>query len=70
MPEVLVEKNGPVTSVILNRPHAKNAVDRKAAEALVEAFLAFERDEEALVAVFCGSDGAFCAGADLKAVAK
>ena len=70
MTEVLVEKNGPVTSVILNRPHAKNAVDRHAADALVAAFLEFERDEDQLAAVFCGSEGAFCAGADLKAVAK
>ena len=70
MPDVLVEKNGPVTMVVMNRPHAKNAVDRKAADALCEAFLEFERDEDALVAVFCGSEGAFCAGADLKAVAS
>src|SRR5690606_6466407 len=70
MPDVLVEKNGPVTTVVMNRPHAKNAVDRKAADALCEAFLEFERDEDALVAVFCGSEGAFCAGADLKAVAS
>jgi enoyl-CoA hydratase len=70
MTEVLVERNGPVTTVVLNRPYAKNAVDRHAADALVEAFLEFECDEDALVAVFCGSEGAFCAGADLKAVAK
>ncbi|ABS63023.1 Enoyl-CoA hydratase/isomerase [Parvibaculum lavamentivorans DS-1] len=69
MAEVLVEKKGPVTTVILNRPEVKNAVDRAAATALVDAFLAFEEDENALVAVFCGAEGAFCAGADLKAVA-
>jgi enoyl-CoA hydratase len=69
MSEVIVEKNGPVTIVTLNRPHAKNAVDRVAAEALVEAFLAFDADDEALVAVFCGAEGTFCAGADLNAVA-
>ncbi|MEQ8266000.1 MAG: crotonase/enoyl-CoA hydratase family protein [Parvibaculum sp.] len=70
MAEVLVEKNGPVTTVVLNRPEVKNAVDRAAADALVDAFLEFERDEAALVAVFCGAEGAFCAGADLKAVAS
>ncbi|MDO9128022.1 crotonase/enoyl-CoA hydratase family protein [Parvibaculum sp.] len=70
MAEVLVERNGPVTTVILNRPDVKNAVDRAAATALVDAFLDFEQDETALVAVFCGAEGAFCAGADLKAVAS
>lgn len=66
---VRVEKNGPVTTVILHRPHARNAVDRPTAEALTAAFLAFEADEAASVAVFWGAGGAFCAGADLKAVA-
>ncbi|MEH6638455.1 MAG: crotonase/enoyl-CoA hydratase family protein [Porticoccaceae bacterium] len=66
---VLVEKNGPVTTVILNRPEARNAVDRPTAEALAEAFLQFDADEEALVAVFYGANGSFCAGADLKAMA-
>lgn len=66
---VLVEKTGPVTTVILNRPEARNAVDRPTAEALAEAFLQFDADEEALVAVFYGANGSFCAGADLKAMA-
>ena len=68
MAEVVVERNGPVTTVILNRPRAKNAVDRGAAERLAAAFLEFEQDEAALVAVFCGAEETFCAGADLKAV--
>ena len=66
---VRVEKNGPVMTVILHRPQARNAVDRATATALAEAFLAFEADESASVAVFWGEGGAFCAGADLKAVA-
>ncbi len=66
---VKVERNGPVTTVILHRPQARNAVDRPTATALAEAFLAFEADEAASVAVFWGEGGAFCAGADLKAVA-
>ncbi|HUD50089.1 enoyl-CoA hydratase-related protein, partial [Parvibaculum sp.] len=70
MEAVRVEKNGPVTTVILSRPEVKNAVDRPTATALAEAFLAFERDEEALAAVFVGDHGTFCAGADLKAVAQ
>ena len=67
---VLTEKNGPVTTIILNRPEARNAVDRLTAEALVEAFQAFEGDKEARVAVFTGAGGTFCAGADLKAISQ
>ncbi|MEZ0174028.1 MAG: crotonase/enoyl-CoA hydratase family protein [Candidatus Reddybacter sp.] len=63
------EKNGPVTTIILDRPQARNAVDRPTAEALAEAFRQFDADEEALVAVFYGANGTFCAGADLKALA-
>ncbi|MEZ0153369.1 MAG: crotonase/enoyl-CoA hydratase family protein [Candidatus Reddybacter sp.] len=66
---VSIEKNGPVTTIILDRPQARNAVDRPTAEALAEAFRQFDADEEALVAVFYGANGTFCAGADLKALA-
>ncbi|WP_346912504.1 crotonase/enoyl-CoA hydratase family protein [uncultured Roseibium sp.] len=64
---VRVEKNGPVTTVILSRPHARNAVDDDTANRLYEAFLAFDNDPQASVAVFWGEGGAFCAGYDLKA---
>ncbi len=66
---MLVERNGPVTTVILNRPDVRNAVDRPTAEALASAFLDFEHDEHAQVAVLWGAGGTFCAGADLKGVA-
>ena len=69
MEAVRVEKNGPVTTVILNRKDVRNAVDRPTAAALADVFLAFEKDDEALIAVFAGDHGTFCAGADLKAVA-
>ncbi|MGH6870730.1 MAG: crotonase/enoyl-CoA hydratase family protein [Rhizomicrobium sp.] len=67
---VHVERKGPVTTVILDRPAARNAVDRPTAEALANAFLEFERDENACAAVLCGAGGTFCAGADLKGVAE
>jgi enoyl-CoA hydratase len=67
---VHVETSGPVTTVILSRPQAKNAVDRPTAEALADAFRAFDADDEARVAVLWGDHGTFCAGADLKAVAR
>jgi enoyl-CoA hydratase len=67
---VYVEKEGPVMTVILSRPEVRNAVDRQTAAALAEAFRIFEADEQALVAVFSGDHGHFCAGADLKKLAE
>src|SRR5258707_2775831 len=66
---VLVERDGPVTVVSINRPHCRNAVDGLTARKLFDAFRAFDADETASVAVFTGTGGYFCAGADLKAVA-
>jgi enoyl-CoA hydratase len=63
------EKNGEITTVVIDRKERRNAVDRETALALADAFRAFEADEEAKVAVLFGDHGAFCAGADLKAVA-
>ncbi len=68
-PTVRVETRGPVTTVILTRGGVRNAVDRATAEALAEAFRAFDADERASVAVLYGDHGTFCAGADLKAIA-
>lgn len=65
---VRVEKRGPVTTVILDRPHVRNAVNGPTALALYEAFDEFDRDESASVAVLWGDHGTFCAGADLKAI--
>ncbi|HYX83216.1 MAG TPA: crotonase/enoyl-CoA hydratase family protein [Gemmatimonadales bacterium] len=67
---VRVEKSGPVTTIVLNRPEVRNAVDRATALALAEAFRVFEQDETALVGVLSGDHGHFCAGADLKAIAE
>ncbi|MEU8357981.1 crotonase/enoyl-CoA hydratase family protein [Nonomuraea sp. NPDC048882] len=64
---VRVERRGPVTTVVLSRPEARNAVDRKTADALTGAFRDFE-DSDADVAVLWGEGGTFCAGADLKAL--
>lgn len=67
---VIIERDGPVTTVIHNRPEARNAVDPESAEALCEAFLAFDRDPAQSVAVFWGAGGTFCAGFDLKYAAS
>ena len=63
---VNVEKSGPVTTIIIDRPEARNAVDPATAEALFAAFEDFGRDPEASVAVFYGEGNCFCAGWDLK----
>src|SRR5688572_5738310 len=65
-PKILVETAPPVTTIIINRPQVKNALDNEAAHALAAAMRAFERDAAARVAVLTGAGGAFCAGADLK----
>ncbi|WP_433758851.1 crotonase/enoyl-CoA hydratase family protein [Nocardia sp. CA-135398] len=65
---VRIERNGPVTTVILHRPEARNAVDGPTAAALVDAFREFDADPDAAVAVLWGEGGTFCAGADLKAL--
>jgi enoyl-CoA hydratase len=64
---VRVERHGPVTTVILDRPEARNAVNGPTAAGLFEAFEQFDRDDSASVAVLWGDHGTFCAGADLKA---
>jgi enoyl-CoA hydratase len=68
--EVETVKQGPVTTIVLNRPEVKNAVDRKTADQLADAFRAFEKDPEAYAGVLWGAGGCFCAGADLGAVAS
>jgi enoyl-CoA hydratase len=66
---VLVDREGAVTIISINRPQVRNAVDGATARKLYDAFLAFDADEDASVAVFTGTGGCFCAGADLKKVA-
>lgn len=68
--DVLVERNGPVTTVIINRPEARNACLVSTVKALHDAFMDFEADDTAKVAVLTGQGGAFCAGADLKELAS
>jgi enoyl-CoA hydratase len=63
---VAVERNGPVTTVILDQPEVRNAVDGATALALADAFRAFDADDEARVGVLWGAGGTFCAGANLK----
>jgi enoyl-CoA hydratase/carnithine racemase len=70
MDPLLVERDGPVTVVTINRPERRNAVDSVCADRLRQAFEAFDADDEQSVAVLTGAGGTFCAGADLKAVSE
>ena len=65
---IRIEKDGAVWTVIHDRPQARNAMDPASADALTAAFLDFDADEDAAVAVLYGAGGAFCAGWDLKYV--
>ncbi|KQS03608.1 enoyl-CoA hydratase [Sphingomonas sp. Leaf357] len=65
-PKVLVETVGPVTTIIINRPEHRNAVDGETALLLRQAFVDFDADDNASVAVLCGTGSSFCAGYDLK----
>lgn len=66
---VRVDTNGPVFVVTITRPDRRNAADAATANALEQAFEAFENDSTASVAILTGQDGYFCAGADLQALA-
>ncbi len=65
---IRVQREGPVTTVTIDRPESRNAVDGPTAEALAAAFRGFDADDDAAVAVLTGAGGTFCAGADLKAI--
>ena len=68
--KVIVEKKAAVTTIIINRPEVRNAVDPPTAEALTDAFREFEADGDAKVAVLTGADNFFCGGYDLKSVSN
>ncbi len=63
---VRIEKKDKVWTIIHSRPEARNAMDPKSADDLYDAFIEFEKDNNACVAVFWGEGGSFCAGWDLK----
>jgi enoyl-CoA hydratase len=67
---VLYETRGAVAIVTINRPEARNAINRAVREGIFAAFERFEADPEAQVAILTGAgDRAFCAGMDLKEAA-
>jgi enoyl-CoA hydratase len=64
--KILVDHDGPVATITINRPQARNALDNEAARGLADALRAVERNGDVRIAVLTGAGGAFCAGADLK----
>ena len=70
MSTVSVERDDRICIVTIERPERRNAVDGATARALYDAFKAFDADEGLDVAILQGRGGAFCAGADLKAIAE
>src|SRR5262245_20002187 len=70
MSTVRIDHDGTVTVVTIDRPEVRNAVDRATAEELAGTFRVFAADDDRSVAVLTGAGGAFCAGADLKAISS
>jgi len=70
MKNLTIQKENHITTILLNRPQVKNAVDGETAQELANAFRAFDQDADSYVAILGGLGGTFCAGADLKAVAE
>jgi enoyl-CoA hydratase len=66
-PVVLVERQGAVLLVTINRPQAKNSINTAAAEAIGAAMDALDSDDSLFVGVITGAGGTFSAGMDLKA---
>lgn len=65
---VLIDRQGPVTIITINRAGCRNAVDSVTARKLDEAFADFDRNPDQHVAILTGAGGSFCAGADLQAI--
>jgi enoyl-CoA hydratase len=69
-PAVLVERDGRILVVTLNRPEARNAVNTALAEGVAAALDELDSDDGLSVGVVTGAGGGFCAGMDLKAFVK
>ena len=70
MANLLVEDRGAVRIVTINRPERRNAIDRASGDELYEIFQKFDTDDSVSVAILRGTEGAFCAGFDLKTLAE
>ena len=64
--EVMVDVNEGVMTITMNRPEAKNAMNKSMAEGISAAIDEFEANADIRVAVLAGNGGTFCSGMDLK----
>jgi len=69
-PKVLVEKEGAVLVITINRPAARNAIDRETSEAIASAMDLLDSDDALSIGILTGSGNHFCSGMDLKAFLK
>ncbi|WP_190816829.1 crotonase/enoyl-CoA hydratase family protein [Saccharopolyspora pogona] len=69
-PHCLVERRGAVLVVTMNRPEVRNAMSGPMLEIMRQAWDEVDRDDDIRACVLTGSGGAFCAGADLKAMTQ
>jgi enoyl-CoA hydratase len=68
MPHCLVERRGAILVVTMNRPEARNALTAEMMAGMKAAWDQVDDDPEIRACVLTGAGGAFCAGADLKAM--
>lgn len=68
MPDALVERDGPILTVTMNRPEARNALSAEMMAIMRAAWDEVDNDDAIRVCILTGAGGAFCAGADLKAM--
>lgn len=67
-PHLLVEKDGPIVTVTMNRPESRNALSSEMIARMYDAWQMINNDDDVRVAILTGAGGNFCAGADLKAM--
>lgn len=65
-PDLLVERDDHIVTIIMNRPEAKNAFSAEMLVRMVDAWGEIDVDDEVRVAILTGAGDTFCAGADLK----
>jgi enoyl-CoA hydratase len=69
LPDAIVERDGPVITVTLNRPQAKNALSGEMLVGMYDAWKQLDEDPELRVGILTGAGGDFCSGMDLKSMA-
>ena len=68
--ELLIDKDGAIATITLNRPERMNTISREMLDQLTEALLDADRDQQIRVIILTGTGRAFCAGLDVKSAAE